>query len=155
MEILSTAVVDMQCSRAREVEVTLRDLYRKWEQQGGPKKGVLVDMRQEFHDLIQNISLMMVAGKRYFGGSPNCEIGEARRCRKLTRDFLDSFGVFLFTDHVPCLGWLDWRTKKGMKRTASEIDKIVEAWVEEHKKKRKNSGGGIEKTFLGRLIEIF
>ncbi|CAA7027551.1 unnamed protein product [Microthlaspi erraticum] len=153
-EILSTAVVDMQCSRAGEVEVTLRDLYRKWEQKGGPKNGVLVDMRQEFHDLIQNISLMMVAGKRYFGGSPNCDTGEARRCRKLIREFLDSFGVFLFTDHVPCLGWLDWRTKKGMKRTASELDKIVEAWVEEHKK-RTNSGGDINKTFLGRLIEIF
>ncbi|KAG7545690.1 Cytochrome P450 superfamily [Arabidopsis suecica] len=154
-EMLSTAVVDMQHSRAREVDVAFRDFYQKWEQKGEPEKGVLVDMKQELHDLTQNISLMMIAGKRYFGESPNCEIEEARRCSKLIRDFFDYFGVFLFSDLVPFLGWLDWKVKKAMKRTGSELDKILDAWVEEHKIKRKDCGSAIEKNFLDRLIDIF
>ncbi|VVB15327.1 unnamed protein product [Arabis nemorensis] len=155
-EFFSTLVVDkLKYTRAREVDVSFRELYRKWEQKGGPNKGVLVDMSQEVHDLTQNISLMMIAGKRYFGGRPNCEIKEARRCSKLIRDFIDYFGVYLFTDFIPHLGWLDWRIKWGMKRTGNELDKIVEGWVEEQKKKRNDSGVGIEKTFLEILIEIF
>nr|QWK52297.1 cytochrome P450 82F2 [Isatis tinctoria] len=155
-KILFTAVAEMQYSRAGEVDVAFRDLFRKWEQKGGPQNGVLVDMRQELIDLVHNISLMMVAGKRYFGASPNCEIEEARRCKKMLQDFIHYFEIFLFSDWAPRFSWLDWKIKRGMKRNAGELDKVVEGWVEEHKKKRKDSGGGgREKNYLDRLIEIF
>lgn len=155
-ECFSTSVVDvLKHSRAGEVDLAFREIYRKWEKNGGSQNGVLVDMTQEFHDLTQNISLMMIAGKRYFGGSPNCEIEEARRCRKLIGDLTDHFAEFMFTDYIPYLGWMDWRSKRMMKKTAIEFDKIFEDWIKEHKKKRNDSGGGIEKTFLDRLIENF
>ncbi|CAH2078233.1 unnamed protein product [Thlaspi arvense] len=156
-EILSTSVVCMlKHTRAGEVDVAFGELYRKWEQKGDSHKGVLVDMSQEFHDLTKNVSLMMIAGKRYFGASPNCETREARRCSKLIRDFIDYFGLFLLSDVIPPLGWLEWSIKRDMKKTVSEIDEILEAWVEEHKKKRKDSGGGdTEKNFLNLLLEMF
>ncbi|CAH8364309.1 unnamed protein product [Eruca vesicaria subsp. sativa] len=155
-EILSTSVMDMlKHTRAREVDVAFRELYSKWEQKGDSQKGVLVDMKQELHDLTTNISLMMIAGKRYFGANLNCETEEAMRCKKLIRDFIDYMGTYLLSDLVPPLGWLEWRIKRDMKKTASEIDEVLEAWVDEHKKKRKDSGEGFEKTFLDLLIEIF
>ncbi|KAH0893734.1 hypothetical protein HID58_056163 [Brassica napus] len=63
-------------------------LYMRWE--GGAKKGVvLVDMKRALQDLVANISLMKIAGKRYFGAAPNCEAGEARRYGKLIQDYFD------------------------------------------------------------------
>ncbi|KAG2319403.1 hypothetical protein Bca4012_054350 [Brassica carinata] len=155
-EILSTSVMDMlKHTRAREVDVAFRELYNKWEHKGESQKGVLVDMKQELHDLTTNISLMMIAGKRYFGASLNCEIQEAMRSKKLIRDFIDYMGVYLLSDLIPPLGWLEWRIKRDMKKTASKIDEVLEAWVEEHKNKRMDSGEGFEKTILDILIEIF
>lgn len=154
-ELFSTSGIDMhKFSRSREADLAFKDLYVRWEQRGKPKEGVLVDMKQEFLDLTANISLMMVAGKRYFGESPNCEVKEARRCGKLIRAFLDYFGLFLMSDMVPALGFLDWKIKRGMKRTAKELDKLTDGWVEEHKNKRKDHNGS-KTNYLDLLIEIF
>ncbi|KAL0660017.1 hypothetical protein Bca4012_080602 [Brassica carinata] len=153
-EVLSASVMEtFKFRRAREADVALRDLYKRWDQKGGPKNGVLVDMKREFQYLTANISLMMVAGKRYFGESPNCDIGEATRCGKLIREFIDYFGLLLFSDAIPALGFLDWGIKRGMKRTAKGLDKVVESWVEEHK--NKDFGGGSEKDFMILIMEIF
>ncbi|KAL1210616.1 Flavonoid-6-hydroxylase [Cardamine amara subsp. amara] len=154
-ELFSTSGLDMlEFSRSREADVALRNLYVRWEQKGEPKEGVLVEMKQEFLDLTANVSLMMVAGKRYFGGSPNCEMEEAKRCGKLMREFIDYFALVLLTDVAPALSWLDWKTKRGMKKTAKELDKILEVWIEEHKNKRRDNGGS-KNDYLDLLIEIF
>ncbi|CAN6827282.1 unnamed protein product [Brassica oleracea] len=155
-EILCPSVIDMHMHiRAREVDVAFIELYRRWEQKGESQKGLLVDIGQELHDLTKNISLMTIVGKKYYGKSLNCEIQEAMRCRKLLQDCTDYMGIFLFSDFIPPLGWLEWRIKRDMKKTGSEIDEVLEAWVDEHKKKRKDSGEGFEKTFLDLLIDIF
>ncbi|KAF3534634.1 hypothetical protein DY000_02040874 [Brassica cretica] len=96
--------------------MTFRDLYMRWEQEGGAKTGVLVDMKREFQDLLANISLMMIVGKRYFGQVQT--------------------------------------VKRDMKRTAKELDQLVEAWVEEHKKRRDDIPS-CGKHYLDLLIEIF
>ncbi|CAL9233980.1 unnamed protein product [Arabidopsis halleri] len=146
--------VDMlMFSRAREADLAFRDLYVRWEKRGEPKEGVLVDMKQEIIDLTKNISLMMVAGKRYFGGNPNCEVKEARRCGKLIREFLDYFSLYLLSDVTPVLGFMEWKIKRGMKRTAKELDKVIEGWVEEHKNKRSDHGAS-ENDYLDILIKI-
>ncbi|KAG2247402.1 hypothetical protein Bca52824_087030 [Brassica carinata] len=103
--------------------MTFRDLYMRWEQEGGAKTGVLVDMKREFQDLLANISLMMIVGKRYFGQVQTVK----REMREVKRD---------------------------MKRTAKELDQVVEAWVEEHKKRRDDIPS-CEKHYLDLLIEIF
>ncbi|CAH2077559.1 unnamed protein product [Thlaspi arvense] len=153
-EVLSASVMEnFKHCRAGEADVAFRDLYKRWDQKGGSKIGVLVDMKREFRDLASNISLMMVAGKRYFGESPNCEMEEARRSVKLIREFIDYFGLVLFTDVIPALGFLDWGTKRGMKRTAKGLDKLIEGWIEEHK--NKDFGNGRDKDFMFLLMEIF
>ncbi|XP_033131604.1 xanthotoxin 5-hydroxylase CYP82C2 [Brassica rapa] len=154
-ELFSTTTTDkFKDSREREVDMTFRDLYMRWEQEGGAKTGVLVDMKREFQDLLANISLMMIVGKRYFGASPNCEAGEARRCGKLIQEFFNYFGLYLLSDVMPSLGWSEWKVKRDMKRTAKELDQVVEAWVEEHKKRRDDIPS-CEKHYLDLLIEIF
>lgn len=77
-----------------------------------------------------------VAGKRYFGTVTNDY--ESRRCRKALEDLLYLSGIFMVSDAIPSLGWLD--TVRGytakMKRIAREVDQVLGSWVEEHRRKR-------------------
>ncbi|KAF3604161.1 hypothetical protein F2Q69_00036344 [Brassica cretica] len=93
-------------------------------------------------------------GEEIFRASPNCEAGEARRCGKLIQEFFNYFGLYLLSDVMPSLGWSEWKVKRDMMRTAKGLDQVVEAWVEEHKKRRDDIPG-CEKHYLDLLIEIF
>ncbi|CAN6880303.1 unnamed protein product [Brassica oleracea var. botrytis] len=153
-QLVSASVVDtFKGHRAVEADVAFRDLYVRWEHKGRPQKGVLVDMKEGFIDITSNTTLMMLAGKRYYGGSPNCEAGEARRYGKLMREAVHYFGRYFVSDTIPYLGWLDWREKKKMKKMAQELDYVLESWMEEHKSKRRDQGRS-EKDYLDMLIEI-
>ncbi|XP_010548393.1 PREDICTED: cytochrome P450 CYP82D47-like [Tarenaya hassleriana] len=157
-ELLSSIRVDMQSHyRAGEADVSFGNLWKLWESKGRAKNGVLVDMKREFQDLTANTSLMMVVGKRYFGDSPNCEKEEAMERRKLVRDFLDFFSLYLFSDFLPALGWTEWRVKRDMKRAAKELDVVLEELIAEHKNKKKHDLGlgEIKKTYLDLLMDTF
>ncbi|KAL2348437.1 hypothetical protein Fmac_002437 [Flemingia macrophylla] len=138
VELLSNQRLELlKDTRASELEAAIRNVYKLWSREGCPKGGVLVDMKNWFGDLTQDILLRMVGGKPYSGASDACAEGEARKYRKAMRDFMSLFGVFVLSDAIPFLGWLDNNGyKKAMKKTASEIDSLVEGWLEEHKRKR-------------------
>ena len=66
------------------------------------------------------------------------QMTESKQCRKALGDFLYLSGIFMVSDAIPFLGWLD--TVRGytakMKRTAREVDQVLGSWVEEHGWKR-------------------
>ncbi|KAK6266505.1 hypothetical protein QUC31_017342 [Theobroma cacao] len=157
IELLSTHRIDMlKHIRASEVNTAVRELYKSWLSKGSAESGVLVDMKQWFGDLTRNIALRMVGGKRFFGPNADCEEAEARRCRKVMREFFNLFGVFVLSDAIPFLGWLDFQGyKKAMRRTAKELDFVVGGWLEEHKQKRQLGGGSKEEQdFMDVLLNI-
>ncbi|KAK7307591.1 hypothetical protein VNO77_40792 [Canavalia gladiata] len=138
VELLSNHRLELlNKTRTSELEAALRKLHRLWSKQGCPEGGVLVDMKQWFGDLTHNIVLKMVGGKPYYGAGDDYGQGEATRYKKAMRDFMSLFGVFVLSDAIPFLWWLDNNGyKKAMKRTASEMDTLVTGWLEEHKRKR-------------------
>ncbi|GMI76926.1 cytochrome P450, family 82, subfamily C, polypeptide 2 [Hibiscus trionum] len=157
VELLSNNRIEMlQHIRVSEAQAAMRELYKSWVSKGGGESGVLVDMKQWFGDLTHNIALRMVGGKRYFGENADCEEAEARRCRKVMRDFLHLFGVFELSDAIPSLGWMKLLGyERDMKRTAKELDSVVGGWLEEHKQKRVSSGGVIkEQDFMDAMLNI-
>lgn len=81
----------------------------------------------------------MVAGKRYFGAGATCDNDdEARRCQKAINQFFHLIGIFVPSDAFPILGFLDINGhEKAMKKTAKELDFILEGWLKEHREKRK------------------
>ncbi|XVE82715.1 hypothetical protein DITRI_Ditri16bG0028200 [Diplodiscus trichospermus] len=110
IELLSIRRIDMlKHIRALEVKTAIRELYESWHSKGSGETRELVDMKQWFGDLAQNIALRTVGGRRYFGPHADCDEAEARRFRKVTRDFVNLFGVFVLSDAVPFLGWLDFQ----------------------------------------------
>ncbi|KAL5752818.1 hypothetical protein ACOSQ2_023325 [Xanthoceras sorbifolium] len=72
------------------------------------------------------------------------------------REFVILFGVFVLSDAIPFLGWLDFSGyKKAMKRTAKELDTLVGGWLEEHKQKRLLSGERKEEhDFMDVMLNI-
>lgn len=156
IELLSNHRLDMlKHIRYLEVETSIRELYDIWVINSSAKSGVVVDMKQWFGDLTYNVLVRMVGGKRYFRATA-CEEGDARSCQKLMRDFFNLFGVFVLSDAVPFLGWLDLKGyEKAMKKAAKELDTLIGGWLEEHKQKRLLCGEGKgDQDFMDVMLTI-
>ncbi|XVE94802.1 hypothetical protein REPUB_Repub02eG0040900 [Reevesia pubescens] len=127
--------------RASEVEISIKELYKLWTKKLVESSHILVEMKQWFGDLNLNVILRMVAGKRYFGAGVASDEKEIRRCRKAMREFFHLAGLFVVRDAIPFLGWLDLGGhEKAMKKTAKELDSIMEEWLEEHRRKKESVG---------------
>lgn len=117
-----------------EVKFFIKELYQRC---AGNKDGpAVVEMKERFGNLTLNVVVRAIAGKRYFGIH---DIGdEPKRGKKALDDFMYLVGLFMVSDAIPFLGWLDtlkgWTAK--MKRAAKELDHVLGSWVEEHRRNR-------------------
>ncbi|OMO74936.1 Cytochrome P450 [Corchorus olitorius] len=142
----------MKHVRASEVEISTKELYKLWSKRKSESSHALVEVKQWFGDLNLNVILRMVAGKRFFGVGVVNEEEEARRCRKAMREFFHLGGLFLVRDAIPFLGWLDLGGhEKAMKKTAKELDSIMEQWLEEHRNNKKEKS---DQDFLDVLLSV-
>ncbi|KAG9440792.1 hypothetical protein H6P81_020957 [Aristolochia fimbriata] len=128
---------------ATEVGSSLKTLYARWVENGG-QRPIKVEMREWFGDLTFNNVVMMIAGKRYFGGGD--DVGDEKEARDFRRCMLEMFyltGVFVPSDAVPIVKWLDLQGhERAMKRVAAEMDVVVSRWVAEHRQRRRRSSDG-------------
>ncbi|GAY39425.1 hypothetical protein CUMW_044270 [Citrus unshiu] len=140
--------------RATEVEGEIKELYKIWTKKKNESDQILLEMKKWFGDLNLNVILMMIAGKRYFGGRAENDETEVRRYRAAIRNFFRLGGVFLVRDALPFLGWLDiGGYEKAMKKTAKELDSLIEEWIEEHRRK-KESGANLDLDFIDVLLSV-
>ncbi|KAF3435659.1 hypothetical protein FNV43_RR22750 [Rhamnella rubrinervis] len=120
--------------RDSEINCFIKELYEKCIENGGQ---ALVEMKERLGDMTMNIIVRMVAGKRYFGSDPS-GVEESRQCQKAMASFFYFIGIFMATDAVPFLGWLD--VVRGhvreMKKTARDLDCVMGRWVDEHRHRR-------------------
>ncbi|KAA8528584.1 hypothetical protein F0562_035939 [Nyssa sinensis] len=136
LELLSNRRLEMlKHVRASEVDMGIRELYNLCSQNNS--RPVLVELQRWLEDLTLNVVVRMVAGKRYFGTGAACDYGEARRCQKAISQFFHLIGIFVVSDALPYLWWLDLQGhEKEMKKTAKELDSILGGWLEEHRQRR-------------------
>jgi hypothetical protein len=157
IELLSNHRLDMlKHIRTLEVKAAIRELFKLWVRKGCGETGVLVDMKQWFGDSMHNVILRMVAGKRFFGAGADCGEGEVQSFEKLMRDFSYLFGVFVLSDTIPFLRWLDANGYgKAMKKTAKELDTMMGRLLEEHKQKKLLGGEeNGEQDFMDVMLTI-
>ncbi|KAJ4972924.1 hypothetical protein NE237_006098 [Protea cynaroides] len=132
LELLSNRRLEMlKHVRASEIKAFIKGLYN-----GGHNAG-LVDMKKWFGDLTLDIIVRMVAGKLYFGVESST--ADAEEALLTTRRRFEShyMGLFVVSDVFPFLEGLDLQGyEKAMRRTAKNLDSIVEGWLNEHKQKR-------------------
>lgn len=139
LELLSNRRLEMlKHVRLSELNMGIRDLYNSCVQNSSQSR-VLVELNRWLEELTLNMVVRMVAGKRYFGVSANCDDDEARRCQKAINQFFHLIGIFVVSDALPFLRWFDVQGhEKAMKKTAKELDAILEGWLQEHRKHRVN-----------------
>lgn len=144
LELLSNQRLEMlKHVRTSEVDMGIRELHSSWAKNNSHP--VLVELKRWFEDLTLNMVVRMVAGKRYFGASAGCDEGEARQCQKAINSFFHLIGIFTVSDALPFLWWLDLHGhERAMKKTAKELDAILEGWIEEHRQRRVSGEVNIE-----------
>ncbi|KAJ1390459.1 Cytochrome P450 [Sesbania bispinosa] len=138
LEILTNSRVEQfRLARVSEVDTSIKELFNVWSNKKNEFGYVLVELKQWFSQLTFNMILRMGIGKRYFGATNVVDEKEAQRCIKALKEFMRLMGVFTVADAIPCLRWLDFGGhEKAMKETAKELDKILDEWLEEHRRNR-------------------
>ncbi|KAB2036117.1 hypothetical protein ES319_D04G201200v1 [Gossypium barbadense] len=134
--------------RDNEIGSFIKELYEQSVKNGGV---ALLEMKERIGDLATNIIVRMVAGKRYHGTSE-----ESRRFQKALSDFFYLAGLFLASDTIPFLGWLDvvMGNIGKIKRTAKELDFAIGSWVNEHRERRLDKGIEGNQDFIDAMLSI-
>ncbi|KAL4346895.1 hypothetical protein GQ457_17G001740 [Hibiscus cannabinus] len=135
-----------------EIDSFIKGLYEQSVKNGGV---AVVEMKERIGDLATNIIVRMIAGKRYHGTEGSCS-EESRRCQKALCDFFYLAGLFLFSDVVPFLGWLDvvMGNISKIKQKAKDLDSVLGSWVNEHRERRRNEGIKGDRDFIDVMLSI-
>ncbi|XP_003634362.2 cytochrome P450 CYP82D47 [Vitis vinifera] len=156
LELLSNRRLELLKNvRISEVETCMKELYKLWAETKSEAGVVLVDMKQWFGHLSLNVILKMVVGKRYFGYAAESKEKGAQQCQKAIREFFRLMGLFVVSDALPFLGWLDVGGHvKAMKKTAKELDGIAQEWLEEHRRRKDSGEADGDQDFMDVMLSI-
>ncbi|KAI9113191.1 hypothetical protein K1719_015716 [Acacia pycnantha] len=156
LELLSNRrIQQLSHVRVSEVDSCVKGLLQLWTQKKNESGLVLVDLSRCLGELIMNEVLRTMAGKRYFGGRAEVNEEEAIRFLKTLREFVRLMGVFVLGDAIPYLRWLDLDGhEKAMKKTAKELDNILDEWLEEHRRKRASGDHKGDEDFMDVMLSV-
>ncbi|KAK4795492.1 hypothetical protein SAY86_027818 [Trapa natans] len=151
LELLSSHRIEL-LRHVRESEI-LASVKGLFEQYRTTESWMLVDMKRWFGDITVNVVLRLIVGRRFTDEDEGDEKG-----RQALRDLFDLIGRFLVSDGLQFLRRLDLGGyERAMKRTAVELDRVVEGWLEEHKRRRRElseEAGVAEQDFMDVMLSI-
>jgi hypothetical protein len=112
-------------------------------------------MKRWFSDITLNVILKIIVSKRYVDYASPGEEKPSDEWRDSLRAFLELSGMFVVSDALPFLRWLDLGgAEKAMKRTAKNLDHAVEKWLEEHKQKKASGTSKGEEDFMDLMLSV-
>ncbi|KAK9048153.1 hypothetical protein SSX86_032884 [Deinandra increscens subsp. villosa] len=153
-EILSQRRVEMLGHvRVSEVRASLNDIYEAWKKnkESDGSDMVKVDMKQWFGNLILNVMVRIISGKRFEFSDE-----EGVRVQHVVRKFFELLGAFVVSDFIPFTSFLDLGGyEKEMKRTSKEMDDMVGGWLKKKKwEKESNQQREGDQFFMDVLISV-
>lgn len=133
LEIFSTHRLQTLSSiRLDEIRMMIRRLYSA--------KNDVVDLRTEFFELMFNIMMRMIAGKRYYGEHV-ADSEEAGRFRELQEETFRLSSKTNLGDFLRVVRWVGF--SKGLENSMRELQIKRDVWmqslIEEHRKHMKDS----------------
>ncbi|GMH29633.1 hypothetical protein Nepgr_031476 [Nepenthes gracilis] len=137
-----------------EVRVAIRALHDKWKQTSRDvtSNGILVELKQWFGNINLNAIVRLVAGKALWEFYKEEKYDH---CQTAIRSFFELFGAFTVSDMLPFLRWLDiGGYEKNMRRTAKQLDDIIQDWLEEHKRFRSSKKVNDQQDFIDTMLDI-
>ncbi|KAA8538476.1 hypothetical protein F0562_027978 [Nyssa sinensis] len=134
-----------------EVKASMKDTYELWvRNRRASDDHVMVEMKKWFGDMTLNLI------RRIVGRETNTASWEGDWCRKKMKEFFELMGTFTVSDALPFLRWLDiGGYEKAMRKTAKELDLLLQGWLEEHYKQKRVSGEvKSEQDFMDDMLSI-
>ncbi|KAG5233326.1 cytochrome P450 family protein [Salix suchowensis] len=117
--------------RVFEVDAFIRGLHSSYAEAAA--QPATVSIGKLFESLTFNISLRTIVGKRYCSSVYDKENSEPWRYKKAIEEALYLSGIFVISDAIPWLEWIDLQGHvSAMKRTSKELDAVIGSWLEEH-----------------------
>ncbi|KAF9591648.1 hypothetical protein IFM89_005229 [Coptis chinensis] len=157
VELLSVRRLELlKHVRISEINTCIKELHQTWTtNSNNGKTPLLMDMKGWFGDLTLNVTVRMVAGKRYFGTSAELDDGEAGQLQWATKEMFRLLGVFVVADALPFLRWLDFQGhEKAMRRVFEVMDSVMGRWLKEHKQDKLNRKTKAEGDFMDVMLAV-
>ncbi|GLU13491.1 hypothetical protein SLE2022_301240 [Rubroshorea leprosula] len=111
-----------------------------------------VELKSMFAELTFNITMRMVAGKRYYGDDAVDE-EEARRFRELISEIVGNAGATNPGDFLPILNWIDGgEFEKRITRLSKRTDIFLQGLIDEHRSK--TEGPESTNTMIDHLLSL-
>ncbi|CAI9266634.1 unnamed protein product [Lactuca saligna] len=88
--------------RAEEVRLMAKKVYQKAVRDG------TVEMKSVFFELMLNVMMMMIAGKRYYGDSV-ADVEEGRRFKEIVKETFEVMETTNVSDYLPWWKWVGGR----------------------------------------------
>ncbi|MBA0623643.1 hypothetical protein Godav_009094, partial [Gossypium davidsonii] len=134
VELFSTSRLAMFASiRQEEVQLLLKELFL-----ASTRKPAKVELSSKLMDLVFNIILRMLAGKRYYG--KDVVDKKAMEFRDIMKEATELHGSTNLNDFFPVLQLVDFQgVERKMKGTMKKLDKFLEFLLEEHREMRADS----------------
>uniref|UniRef100_A0A9I9DDC3 Cytochrome P450 81E8-like n=1 Tax=Cucumis melo TaxID=3656 RepID=A0A9I9DDC3_CUCME len=144
LEILSSHRLQTLSSiRVDEVRKLIRRLYNA--------ENDVVDMRTEFFELMFNIMMRMIAGKRYYGEAVVADSEEGRRFQEIQEETFRLSGKTNLGDFLRVVKWVG--LSKGIENRLRELqirrDDWMQSLIEEHRKKMDNAHSSSSSSIQG------
>ncbi|XP_004241385.1 nicotine N-demethylase CYP82E4-like [Solanum lycopersicum] len=142
--------------RISEVESSIKELYTLFVANEAKNVPTKVDIGHWFDDMMLNITVKMIGGKRYSQvNNKEEEKEEAERFRKAFNETMYYIAIVGIEDAFPfpLLQWLDLQGNiKVMKRIADEMDVILQRWLDDHTNKRKNNESNDDQDLIDIML---
>ncbi|KAK9023339.1 hypothetical protein V6N11_003560 [Hibiscus sabdariffa] len=134
MELFSTSRLAMSASiRQEEVELLVKELFL-----ASAEKSASMELTSKLIEVVFNIMLRMISGKRYYGKYAVDK--EAEEFQGIMREVVELNGSTILNDFLPVLQWVDFQgLERRMKKVFQKLDKFLQSLVEEHRRMRGDS----------------
>ncbi|XP_059641258.1 cytochrome P450 81Q32-like [Cornus florida] len=134
LEIFSTSRLNAFLSiRRDEIKLLLSRLYKN--SSNGFAK---VELKTKLSELSFNITMTMIAGKRYFGEDVTDDnYEEAKQFRELIKEVFKYGGANNPADFLPALRWIDYQNaEKNLVRISKKMDACLQDLIDEHRRRK-------------------
>ncbi|KAL4614848.1 hypothetical protein ACB092_07G082700 [Castanea dentata] len=152
LEVLSNYRLEtLKHIREAEVNDSIKEIYKLLVK----NNKVLLEMERWLGYTILNVICRMVVGQRFGKATTSVENDRNDQCLKALRELAELSGEFVVSDALPYLRWFDvGGIKKAMKKTAKELDDVIEEWLKEHKQRKISGGVKEHQDFMDVLLSI-
>lgn len=133
--------------RRDEIKQLLLKLYRN-----SAENFANVELKSVFSELLLNITMRMVVGKRFYGENME-DVEEAREYREFSKEILEFAGISNPGDFFPILNWIDFQgyNKRAM-RLGKKMDAFMQGLVDERRRNKNDSED--KNTMIDHLLSL-